>query len=137
MQRRTYIVSALKCAVFLSMGFSALAQQRGQAPAAQRQPVQRPPLFFRENWKETVEVPVTQAFVTNPDLELKLYGPSSKDLQVTAEGQPPHIWTGLCTSPCALALKHKGNYVDDGSRQDPVAHQSVGFPPDSPDCQAR
>ena len=36
---------------------------------------ERPPLFFREDWKETPAVtPVTQAEVNNPDLLLAVYG---------------------------------------------------------------
>src|SRR5262249_34687600 len=59
---------------------------------------------------------VTQAFVSNDSLELKLYGPGAKELQVVGsnsnKSNPPHIWTGLCNPTCALALRHKDNYVD-------------------------
>jgi hypothetical protein len=75
--------------------------------------IERPPLFFREAWKETLEVPVTQEFVSNPNLELKLYGPSGSDQHVTSEGgSPPHIFTGMCMHTCGLALKNKDYYVD-------------------------
>ena len=50
------------------------------------------------------------------NLELKLYGSSGKEIQelgsATDPNNPPHVWTGLCTSPCAVALRDKGNYVD-------------------------
>jgi hypothetical protein len=87
--------------------------QPGQGQPGQRPPTQRPPLFFRETWRETMETPVTQAFVSNPDLELKLYGPSGSDQRVPSEGgAPPHIFTGMCLQTCALALKRKDAYVD-------------------------
>ena len=51
-----------------------------------------------------------------PNLELKLYGTSSKEIQLTGSAQddnnPIHLWTGLCSTPCAAALKDKNSYVD-------------------------
>ena len=79
---------------------------RGPAP-------QPPPLFFKETWKEAPgNVPVTQAFVVNPDLQLTLYGTGKEDFGVTSEGNVPHIWTGLCATSCALTLGHKDSFVD-------------------------
>jgi hypothetical protein len=115
--------------VFLGMAGSALAQQPPQTPQAQpgagRQgaaaPARagRPPLFFREEWKQTPaggEHPVTPDAIANPNLELKLYGSTSKDVQLTGSAQdennPIHVWTGLCTTPCAVALRDKNNYAD-------------------------
>jgi hypothetical protein len=87
---------------------------RGAAPR-----VTRPPLFFKEEWQQTPandEHPVTQQSVGNPALELKLYGSSAKEIQLTGtaanENNPTHVWTGMCTSPCALALRHKTSYAD-------------------------
>ncbi len=83
------------------------------APRAPRQAPQPPPLFFKEGWKDfSGNVPVTQDFVTNPDLQLHLYGAGKEDFGITNEGNVPHIWTGLCASSCALTLSHKENYVD-------------------------
>jgi hypothetical protein len=62
------------------------------------------------------EHPVTLGAPANPNLELKLYGPSAKDIQLTGtagnENDPIHLWTGLCTSNAAVALRDKNNYVD-------------------------
>jgi len=102
--------------IAFALAGSAFAQQ----PAAPR-PARavRPPLFFKEEWKQVPnggEHPVTLAATANPDLELKLYGPSSKDIQLTGsagnENDPIHLWTGLCASNCAVALRDKNNYVD-------------------------
>jgi hypothetical protein len=71
-------------------------------------------LFLKETWKEAPgNVPVTQDFVTNPNLTLSLYpGTNKEDFGVTSEGNVPHIWTGLCASSCALTLSDKSNFVD-------------------------
>jgi hypothetical protein len=101
----------------------------GQQPAAQEgrgggrgagARVTRPPLFFKEEWKQTAqggEHPIVfDSTLSNPNLELKVYGPSSKELlltgAVTDENNPIHIWTGMCTTPCAVALRHKTHNAD-------------------------
>jgi hypothetical protein len=78
----------------------------------------RPPLFFAEEWKQTPkggEHPVTAESIANANLELKLYVPSGQ-LMLTGsagdENNPIHVWTGLCTSPCALAFRDKRRLVD-------------------------
>jgi hypothetical protein len=91
------------------------------AGSAFAQPVRidRPPLFLKEEWKQVPsggEHPVTPAAVSNPDLELSLYGIDSKDIQLTGvagvENNPIHIYTGLCTTSCGATLRDKNNYVD-------------------------
>jgi hypothetical protein len=109
---------ALACAVF------------GQEPAPQAAPASAPaaaragertgaraPLFFREAWKTVkAEHGATQDQVSSANLELKLYGPSANDVQAVGNADdpsnPPHVWTGLCTSPVAVALRDKDSYVD-------------------------
>jgi hypothetical protein len=84
-----------------------------------------PPLFLDEQWRqgtkadgsvETAEVPVMQQNVSNGSLELDLIGPTAKEIQVTGipgnKGNPMHVWTGLCTTPCGVALRDRRNYVD-------------------------
>src|SRR5262245_47614456 len=103
MRKRSLILPRLKCLVLLWMSCTAFAQTQ-----------QSPALFFRESWKDTAQVPVSQAFVSNANLQLKLYGPGKNDIEIvgstTNERNPPHIWTGLCTPTCALALRHNTNY---------------------------
>jgi len=109
------------------MACSAFAQQRAQAPAAGAQApaargarVTRAPLFFREEWKQTAaggEHPVdVAAAVANSSLELKLYGPTGKEMLMTGaatdENNPIHLWTGMCTSPCAFTLRDKTKFAD-------------------------
>jgi hypothetical protein len=59
---------------------------------------------------------VTAAFLTSADLDVKVYGPGKGDIQIvhhdSPKDEPSYIWTGLCSAPCALALRDKRNYVD-------------------------
>jgi hypothetical protein len=107
------------------ISFFALGQQPAEGPGAAKgkggkeKGPSRAPLFLREEWKPTAtgaEAAVTPAAVSNPNLELKLYGASGKDIQLTGnagdDNNPLHLWTGLCESPCAAALRDKNNMVD-------------------------
>jgi len=97
---------------------SAAAQEPGRGGRGTAPPrVMRPPLFFREEWKQTPaggEHPVDPAIaLSNPNLELKLYG---KEILLTGSAQdennPIHLWTGTCATPCAVALRDKNNFGD-------------------------
>jgi hypothetical protein len=113
MRRGLVIATSL---VILGAATSALAQEgrgRGAGPA------RRPALFFKEEWGQTEkggEHPTGPESVTNPNLELKLYGPTGKEVLLTGakgdDNNPIHLWTGMCTSPCAIALRDKNNMAD-------------------------
>ena len=105
MKRRTLAL------IFFCALTGALAQPPG-ARGGGRGP-QPAPLFFKETWKDfSGNVPMTQDFVTNPDLQLNLYGAGKEDFHVTNEGNVPHIWTGLSASSCVLTLSNKDSLVD-------------------------
>lgn len=116
------------CFVLISVG--AFAQS---APAGSNYGVPKPasdgahgpgpqkPLFFRVEWQPVKGLPVehpldAKALAANPNLELKLYGPSGKDIQENgtpdSTSNPMHLWTGLCMQVCGMALRDKDNYVD-------------------------
>jgi len=110
--------SAVLLIALLASALSSAAPQepaRGRGAAPPR--VTRPPLFFREAWKQTAaggEHPVNPAeALANPNLELKLYG---KEVLLTGsasdENNPIHLWTGVCATPCAVALRDRNNYGD-------------------------
>src|SRR5438128_6730672 len=118
---RRHATLILTIALFASgLSSTADAQEpaRGRGAGAPR--VTRPPLFFREEWKQTPaggEHPVVPSqALSNPNLELKLYGSTSKEIQLTGSAQdennPIHLWTGGCTTPCGVALREKNNYGD-------------------------
>jgi hypothetical protein len=109
----------------------AIAQQppagRGAAPQGQAggrgrgvEPAARPALLFKEEWKqppysgtlndETRRA--TQDAVTNPRLELKLYGSDARNVGVYNHEGRFDLWNGVVTSPLAITLRDKANYAD-------------------------
>lgn len=79
---------------------------------------QRPPLFFREEWKQGPtggEHPVTAESLANPNLDLTLIVPAGQ-IELTGsagdENNPVHVWSGLCTTPCGLALRNRQSAAD-------------------------
>ena len=131
------LVVAATAAVLLSIVGGAVAQ--GQAPGAQAGPegrgqgrgggagaagggrgaVAQPVLILKEDFKREAgapgQTPVTPANLTNARLELKTYGPDAKDLTISgaATGATPiNLWTGLVTSPIAVMLRDKNNWLD-------------------------
>jgi hypothetical protein len=77
----------------------------------------RPPLFFREDFKETpAATPITQDHVSNPSLLLSVYGPGKagvrKSHHDTPADDPYYVWDGACEGNCAIALRDKASYVD-------------------------
>ena len=74
--------------ILLGTAAGAFAQQPGGRGGRGGAPPPPPPLFFKETWKEAPgNVPVTQDFVTNPDLQLNIYGAGKEDFGVTSEGK--------------------------------------------------
>jgi len=104
----------------LAATLTLLAQRVGQPAVVPM----RPPLFLSESWKPLPTPaddhgawPMTQAGVASPALELKLYGTSSREIQLVAgrggsNVTPTNLWTGTTTSPSAVALRDRNNYVD-------------------------
>jgi hypothetical protein len=82
----------------------------------------RLPLLFREEWKqppytgeltdEKRRITRTQDAVSNPNLELTLYGAAAKDLLVAEHEGRHDLWTGLVLSPVAATLRHKNFMID-------------------------
>ena len=117
MSRISTVVLAL---AFLASSAAAFAQQpaagaRAGGPAR----ATRPPLFFKEEWKQNEkggEHAVGPDAVANPNLEVKMYGPAAKEFLMSGsagdETNPIHLWTGMCTSPCGATLRHKTSLVD-------------------------
>jgi len=91
------------------------------APAAAATPAPkavRPPLFFREEWRQSAkggEHPVSAESISNSDLELQLHVPAGEILLTGAAGDesnPIHVWTGMCTTPCAASFRSRSRLVD-------------------------
>jgi len=77
----------------------------------------RPPLFLREDFKETpAATPITQDHLSNPNLVLGLYGPgkagAKKSHHDTPADDPYYFWDGTCEGNCAITLRDKSNFGD-------------------------
>jgi hypothetical protein len=97
-----------------------------QAPAGRGQPAAappvatRPPLLFKEEWRqpphEGAPTDENMRFVpsiaANDRLEAKVYGPGSSVIRAAQHEGRIDLWTGLATSPVAVTLRDKRNYVD-------------------------
>ncbi|HEV8396747.1 MAG TPA: VOC family protein [Vicinamibacterales bacterium] len=90
------------------------------APASTPPPATRPALLYKEDWREP---PVTGertdenqrigfGVVANPNLELKVYGADAKVVRAARHEGRVDLWTGLTSSPTAVLLRDKRNYVD-------------------------
>lgn len=90
------------------------------AVAQQPPPPTRPSLLFKEDWKQPPYTGTlndqnrraTQDAVTNPRLELKLYGSDAINVGVYNHEGRFDLWTGVVTSPVAIMLRDKANYAD-------------------------
>lgn len=100
---------------------SAFAQRgAGAAGAPAADAAVRPPLLFKEEWKQPPYTGqlndenrrVTQDAVTNPALEIKLYGAAAKEIGVYNHEGRFDLWNGMATSPVAVTLRDKANFID-------------------------
>jgi hypothetical protein len=88
--------------------------------AQQAPPATRPALLFKEEWRlPKHDGPATDEntrfapdVVTNDRLEAKLYGPGSAPVRAAEHEGRIDLWNGLATSPVAVTLRDKRNYVD-------------------------
>ena len=55
---------------------------------------------------------VTQAVVTNPNLEVKLYGQDAKVIRAAVHEERFDLWNGLTTSPTAVTLRDRRNLLN-------------------------
>jgi hypothetical protein len=80
----------------------------------------RPPLLFSEPWKlpphsgeQTDEnMRFTPAVVTNPRIEVKLYGLNASVVRAAVHEERIDLWNGMSTSPVAITLKDRRNFVN-------------------------
>ena len=87
-------------------------QKPGMAP--------RPPLLFSETWRlpphtgeETDEnMRFSPAVVTNPRVEVKLYGPDAGVIRAAVHEERIDLWNGMASSPVAVTVRDRRNYVD-------------------------
>jgi len=114
--RTGFMVAAL-----VAWSLTAAAQTPAPAPGTQKPGMApRPPLLFSETFRipphtgeETDEnTRVTQAVVTNPNLEIKLYGADASVIRAATHEQRTDLWNGMTTSPAAVTLRDKRSLLD-------------------------
>jgi hypothetical protein len=110
------------CLILASV--AAFAQTRpapAPAPGTQKPGMTpRPPLLFSEPWKlpphtgeQTDEnMRFTPAVVTNPNLEVKLYGTDAKVVRAAVHEERFDLWNGMTASPTAVTLRDRRNFVN-------------------------
>ena len=98
-----------------------LVAQTQPAPGTQKPGMQpRPPLLFSESWRlppytgeQTDEnMRFTPAVVTNPRLEVKLYGRDAKVIRAAVHEERIDLWNGMTSSPTAVTLRDRNNYLN-------------------------
>jgi hypothetical protein len=103
--------------------FAAVAAQIRPTPAPGTQKpgmAPRPPLVFSEPWRlpphtgeQTDEnMRFTPAVVTNPRVEVKLYGPDASVIRAAEHEERIDLWNGMASSPVAVTIRDRRNYVD-------------------------
>jgi hypothetical protein len=132
MQRRMSIEMMAVAVGLVALAAGVFAQAPAQAPAgrgaaapagrgaAPAEAATRPALLFKEEWKQPPYTGtlndenrrVTQAAVTNPKLELKLYGADAQNIGVYVHEGRLDLWSGITTSPTAVTLRDKTSYFD-------------------------
>jgi hypothetical protein len=88
--------------------------------ASAQEAATRPPLLFTEAWKQPPYTGaqtdenrrVTPAAVTSATLELKLYGPEVRNVEVYNHEGRFDLWTGMAASPVAILIRDKTNNFD-------------------------
>ena len=74
-------------------------------------------LLFREDFREiAAELPITQAHIGHPSLELRLYGPGASTVKKShhpeIENDPFYVWSGAAEGNWAFALLHVPGAID-------------------------
>jgi len=108
-------------AAALLVGQARAAQPPAPAPnAASAVTAVLPPLVFREAWRQPAysgaltdeNRRITQEAVSNAGLKLSLYGADSRNIGVYSHEGRLDLWTGMTTSPVAVTLSDRNNYID-------------------------
>lgn len=85
--------------------------------ASSIQTAPRAPLLVREDWRETpAALPITQAHVAHPDLDLLLIGPGASGIKKSHHDQPAddpyYVWSGDAPATWAVALRSRKTLFD-------------------------
>lgn len=92
----------------------------GGAGGAAQQRASNAPLIFKVDWvrpaSQTAQTAMVQENVTDPNIEVKWYGPAAKKLLTTgtpgSDTTPFGVWSGECDGPFVITFRHKTNNMD-------------------------
>ncbi len=111
--RTTLVLATLALSTLMAFAHAGAAfAQAGQAG--------RPALLFKEDWKlpkhdgaaTDENTRFAPDIVTNARLDAKLYGPGAAPVRAAEHEGRVDLWNGLATSPVAITLRDKRNYLD-------------------------
>lgn len=96
---------------------AAAALGSAQDPSSKAAQPGRPPLFWREDFKETpAATPIAQDHISGRNLRMALYGPGKDGMRKshhdTPADDPYYVWDGSCAGNCAISLRENANYAD-------------------------
>jgi hypothetical protein len=144
MSRRIATFLMLNVVLALGLVTTLVAQAPAPAPGAAKakakiqpgkQVAARPGLFFKEAWKQNEggsEQHLTQANVSNPDLEVKSVCVAGEGVLMTGfdnnDANPTHTWNGTCETSNMFTLRHKTKVADlTGQARVKVISKTSGF----------
>jgi hypothetical protein len=114
--------ATLTLACLAIWALAAAAQTRPAPSPATQKPgmTPRPPLLFSEPWRlpphagepTDENMRFTPAVVTNPQLEVTLYGEDAAVIRAAEHEKRIDLWNGMAASPVAVTLRDRRNYVD-------------------------
>jgi hypothetical protein len=104
----------------LARTITAVVLLSGTAAFGQPGQAGRPPLLFKEDWRvpkhdgaaTDENTRFTPEVAANERIEAHLYGPGSAPVRAAEHEGRVDLWNGLATSPVAVTLRDKRNYVD-------------------------
>jgi hypothetical protein len=99
-------------------GRGGAAAQGGRGGGALR--ASTAPLLFQVDWvrpaSQTGQTAMVQENVSDPNVEVKWYGPGAKKLLTTGNPgsatAPFGVWSGECDAPFAITFRHKADNMD-------------------------
>jgi hypothetical protein len=120
MQSSQWLRRAVASLALAACGSAAFAQQTPAGPGQAGPANTPPPLLFKEEWRlpphagapTDENMRFTPAVVVSDRLEAKVYGTGSSFIRAAEHEGRIDLWTGLATSPVAVTLRDKRNYVD-------------------------
>jgi hypothetical protein len=120
--RRTVLTIGLIASAAAAGAVGTAGAQTPRVDPATQKPgmTPRPPLLFREAWRlpphtgdRTDEnMRFTPAVVTDARVEVALYGPDARVILAAEHEGRIDLWTGMASSPVAVLVRDKRNYVD-------------------------